>query len=80
MMALSIRSPRVKELASALAKKRNMTMTQVILLALEKTKKIDQIERLRDINRKIAKDFNADGKDTGRTMTKDDIDRMWGHE
>jgi hypothetical protein len=79
-MALSIRSPRVKELASALAKKRNMTMTQVILLALVKTKKIDQIERLRDINRKIANDFNATGKDTGRTMTKEEIDRMWGHE
>jgi hypothetical protein len=79
-MALSIRSPRVKELASALAKKRNMTMTQVILLALVKTKKIDQIDRLRDINRKIAKDFNATGKDTGHTMTKEEIDRMWGHE
>jgi hypothetical protein len=79
-MPISIRNPRVDELARDLAAKRNMTMTEVIIQALEKEAKVEKTERLRDVNRRIADDFKSKGLPTGHRMSKDEIDRMWGHE
>jgi antitoxin VapB len=80
-MALSIRNPRVEELARQLAAKRNMTMTDVIVHALEKEAK-DEIDSrpLREKHKEIADRLLRLGQPDGHRMTKDEIDRMWGHE
>jgi hypothetical protein len=82
-MALSIRKPRVEELARDLAAKRKTTMTDIIEKALEKEAKAESEadtrplhERLKD----IADRLERKGKPGGHMMTKEEIDRMWGHE
>jgi hypothetical protein len=80
-MAISIRNPRVEEIARDLAAKRNMTMTDVIVKALEKEAMVDMDNRpLRDQLKDIADNLKRKGKPGGHKMTKDEIDRMWGHE
>jgi hypothetical protein len=82
-MALSIRNPRVEELARKLAVKRKTTMTDVIAKALEKDDKAESEtdkRPLREKMRELAEDFKRKGKPGGHIMTKEEIDRMWGHE
>jgi hypothetical protein len=82
-MALSIRNPRVEELARKLAVKRKTTMTDVIAKALEKDDKAESEtdkRSLREKMRELAEDFKRKGKPGGHIMTKEEIDRMWGHE
>jgi antitoxin VapB len=80
-MPISIRNPRVEELARELAQKRNMTMTEVIVQALENeaNKKTDN-RPLREQLKELSDEFKRKGKPGGHIMTKDEIDKMWGHE
>ena len=82
-MALSIRKPRVEELARELAAKRKTTMTDVIEKALEKEAKAEAETDRRPLYEKvkeIADRLKRKGKPGGHVMTKEEIDRMWGHE
>jgi hypothetical protein len=82
-MALSIRKPRVEELARELAAKRKTTMTDVIEKALEKEAKAEAEADARPLYEKvkeIADRLKRKGKPGGHRMTKEEIDRMWGHE
>jgi hypothetical protein len=82
-MALSIRNPRVVELARELAIKRKTTMTDVIVKALEKDAKAEAQADTRSLHeqlKEMAEEFKRKGKPGGHIMTKDEIDRMWGHE
>jgi hypothetical protein len=82
-MALSIRNPRVEELARELAIKRKTTMTDVIVKALEKDAKAEadaDTRPLREQLKGLVEDFKRKGKPGGHVMTKEEIDRMWGHE
>lgn len=82
-MALSIRKPRVEELARALASKRKTTMTDVIEKALEKEAKAEAEADTRPLYeqvKELAEEFKRKGKPGGHIMTKEEIDRMWGHE
>ena len=82
-MALSIRKPRVEELARELAEKRKTTMTDVIEKALEKEAKAEAEADKRPLHerlKELADRLKRKGKPGGHVMTKEEIDRMWGHE
>jgi antitoxin VapB len=80
-MPISIRNPRVEELARELALKRKMTMTEVIVDSLEVATKMEEDKRpLRERLLDIVEDLHRISKPGGHTMTKEEIDRMWGHE
>lgn len=76
---LTIRDPRAGELARALARADNTTMTQAVVTALqnelgrrsEKTPLATQLEA-------IADDLAAKAGPNRRSMSKDDIADMWG--
>jgi antitoxin VapB len=80
-MPMSIRSPRVEQLTRSLAKKRKTTMTNVLLQALENETRREKEKRpLRERIKDIADDLQKISKPGGHMMTKEEIDRMWGHE
>jgi hypothetical protein len=82
-MALSIRKPSVEEMARALANKRKTTMTDVIEKALQKEIRAEakaDTRPLRERLKDIADRLERKGKPGGHMMTKEEIDRMWGHE
>ncbi|WP_293407640.1 type II toxin-antitoxin system VapB family antitoxin [Neorhizobium sp. SHOUNA12B] len=80
-MNLQIRDPRARELAERLAKKRNVSMTEAVIEALEeKLSKEEQAETpLQERVMKIVDRLHAIKGGEGRDMTKDEIDEMWGH-
>ncbi len=80
-MPMSIRSPRVEELTRSLAKKRNTTMTNVLLQALENETEREKEKKSRAVRLKeIVDDLHRISKPGGHMMTKEEIDEMWGHE
>ncbi len=82
-MALSIRKPRVEEMARTLATKRKTTMTDVIEKALEKELKAEAEVDTRSLYeqvKELSDELKRKGKPGGHMMTKEEIDRMWGHE
>lgn len=81
-MNLHIDNPRAYELAKQLAAKRNISVDEAIIEALESTLRKDEseLEAIADRVRKIADDLWAKRGPNGREMTKDEIDRTWGHE
>jgi antitoxin VapB len=80
-MPISIRNPRVEELAREMAQKRNVSMTEVILESLEAAKKADLQKRApRDRIDEIVEELHRHAKPGGHMMTKEEIDQMWGHE
>ncbi len=82
-MALSIRKPSVEEMARTLAIKRKTTMTDVIEKALEKELKVEAEADTRPLYervKEIADRLKSKEKPGGHMMTKEEIDRMWGHE
>ncbi|QPC94782.1 type II toxin-antitoxin system VapB family antitoxin [Mesorhizobium sp. INR15] len=79
-MNLQIRDPRARALAQRLAAKRNISMTEAVIEALESELKresgrIPLSERLAA----IAKDISTMAGQGGRAVSKDEIDGMWGH-
>jgi antitoxin VapB len=79
-MTLQIRDERARELARKLAAKRNVTMTEAVIQALEgELRRESEKELLAQWIARIADDLATQAGPNGRTMTKDDIDAMWGH-
>ncbi len=79
-MTLSIRDPRVRELARDLAARRNTTMTEAIISALEGELARERDARpLRERLAEIAARAEAMARPGGHEMTKDEIDALWGH-
>jgi antitoxin VapB len=79
-MNLQIRDPRARELAKRLAEKRNISMTDAVIDALEaelrrEAEGIPLAERLAS----LASELRAKARAGGRDMSKDEIDAMWGH-
>lgn len=80
-MNLQIRDPRAHELARRLAKKQKTTMTEAVIAALEA-----QLAGHRDrppLDERlgaIARDLKVRSTAPGSAMSKEEIDRMWGHE
>ncbi|MDQ0473822.1 type II toxin-antitoxin system VapB family antitoxin [Labrys wisconsinensis] len=79
-MTLQIRDPRAREFARKLAAARKVTMTEAVVQALEaELRREAEKEPLASRLRRIAVDLAARGEPGGRTLTKDEIDAMWGH-
>jgi len=77
-MNLQIRDKRAHELARKLANKRNTSMTDAVITALE-----DALHRetpFEDRIKTIVDELHRMSPGGGRDMTKDEIDAMWGHE
>ncbi|CEJ11320.1 -like transcription factor [bacterium YEK0313] len=79
-MTLQIRNDRARKLARKLADKRQVTMTEAVIQALEgelrrEAEKEPLVVRLRRISDELAAKANPGG----RVLTKDEIDDMWGH-
>lgn len=80
-MNLQIRDKRAHELARRLAARRNTSMTEAVITALENELGRDASEpRLRERVARIVDDLHRRSPGGGRVMTKDEIDEMWGHE
>ena len=78
-MGISIRDPKVGELARQLARLRGTNMTEAIGHALREQlrrerEKVPLVDRIRA----IAEETVAMGKPGGHAMTKDEIDDLWG--
>ncbi|MGK6316356.1 type II toxin-antitoxin system VapB family antitoxin [Neorhizobium sp. DT-125] len=78
-MNLQIRDPRAHELARRLAEKRNITMTEAVIEALEAQLREEEKEAYFARIKALADELAAKGKPGGRDMTKEEIDEMWGH-
>jgi len=80
-MNLQIRDPRARELAERLAKIRNVSLTEAVIVALEaELLKADSPKSpLQERVANIVDRLHAMKGRNGRDMTKDEIDEMWGH-
>ncbi|MFZ5692242.1 MAG: type II toxin-antitoxin system VapB family antitoxin [Pseudomonadota bacterium] len=79
-MTLQIRDQRARELAKKLAAKRKVTMTEAVVQALEgEWRREAEQEPLAARLKRIADDLAAQAGPNRRTMTKDEVDAMWGH-
>ena len=79
-MALHIRDDRAATLARRLAKRKGITMTDAVIEALEGA--LAREERpLRERIAEIANEFDQLGdRARGRTVSKEEIDELWGNE
>ena len=79
---LQIRDAKVRALATKLAERRRITMTEAVRQALEaELEREIPAEPLAVQVARIAQKLKAlpGGPGPGRIMTKDEIDEMWGH-
>jgi antitoxin VapB len=79
-MNLQIRDPRAHELASELARKRNVSMTDAVIAALEaELQRSGDRRPLAQRLALIAEDLAAQAKPGGHDPSRDEIDALWGH-
>ena len=78
-MNLQIRDPRARELAEKLAEKRNITLTEAVITALEAQLREEDKEAYVMRLKAIGLEAKAIAGPGGHDMTKDEIDEMWGH-
>ena len=80
-MTLTIDDPQAAELARKLADRRGQTVEDAVTEALRNELKREQEQRpLYDRLKEISDRLLAKSKGEGREVTKEDMDRMWGHE
>jgi len=77
-MTMSIRDPQAAELARLLASKRNTTMTQAIIIALQNELRREAEKESLESRLDRILEKHVGGRPLGRDMTKDEIDAMWG--
>jgi antitoxin VapB len=79
-MTLQIRDDRARTLAKQLADRRQVTMTEAVIQALEaELRREAEAVPLAERVAYIAGELAAAAGPNRRTMTKDEIDAMWGH-
>jgi len=79
-MTLQIRDDRARSLARQLAERRKVTMTEAVIQALEaELRREAEAVPLATRIARIAGELQAMAGPSRRTMTKDEIDAMWGH-
>lgn len=80
-MNLQIRDPRAHKLARELADRRQVSMTDAVIDALEaELKREVELRPLSERLADLAAELRSKAGPRGRVMTKDEIDAMWGHE
>jgi antitoxin VapB len=78
-MHLQIRDPRARELARKIAQQRHVSMTEVVIQALEtEYRRMAAQQPLAVRLSAIADELATIAKPGGRDMTKGEIDAMWG--
>ncbi|MEP9370750.1 type II toxin-antitoxin system VapB family antitoxin [Mesorhizobium sp. KR1-2] len=79
-MNLQIRDPRARELARKLAEKRNVSMTEAVIVALEaELKRENQRMSLAERLAVLADGLKAKAGVGRRSLSKEEVDEMWGH-
>jgi antitoxin VapB len=79
-MNLQIRDPRARDMARKLAVMNDCTMTEAVVDALDfRIKSVKQKRPLAEVAAELAAELRALSTGPGHTMTKDEIDEMWGH-
>lgn len=79
-MNLQIRDPRARQLALELARKRHVSMTEAVIDALEaELKRESERTPLASRLAELAGALQQQAGSHGREMSRDEIDRMWGH-
>lgn len=79
-MTLQIRDSRARELAQELASRRNVTMTEAVIQALEaELRRETEKEPLAVRIARIAATLAAEAGPNRHVMSKEEIDAMWGH-
>jgi hypothetical protein len=79
-MALYVRDERAEKLARRLAKRKGITMTHAVIVALEGALARDE-RPLRERIAEIVREAERLGNRTrGRAVTKKEIDALWGNE
>ncbi|MFN3549291.1 MAG: type II toxin-antitoxin system VapB family antitoxin [Mesorhizobium sp.] len=80
-MNLQIRHPRARALARELAERRKTSMTEAVILALEaELRREAERKPLADRAKSLAAELRSRSTGTGRDMSRDEIDAMWGHD
>jgi antitoxin VapB len=80
-MNLQIRDPRAHELASQIARRRHVSMTEAVVAALEaEYRRVSASRSLAERLDAIADELVALSVPGGRDMTKDEVDAMWGDD
>jgi antitoxin VapB len=74
-----IRDPRAHELACELARKRNISMTDAVIAALEAELQRSARPPLAERLALIANDLASEAKPGGHDPSRDEIDALWGH-
>jgi antitoxin VapB len=78
-MGISIRDPKVSELARELARLRKTNMTEAIAFALRSELKRERDKRpLEERLKELAEKLKAEAGPNPRDVTKEDIDALWG--
>jgi antitoxin VapB len=79
-MHLQIRDPRARELALKIARQRHVSMTEVVVQALEtEYRRVAAQRPLAERLNAIADELAAIAQPGGRDMSRDEIDALWGH-
>jgi antitoxin VapB len=79
-MTLQIRDERARELAQQLADKRQVTMTAAVIQALEaELRREREKESLADRIARIADDLAQQAGPNRKSVSKEEIDALWGH-
>lgn len=79
-MTLRIRDARARSLARQLAERRRVTMTEAVIQALEaELRREAEAVPLATRIARIAGELQAMAEPGCRSMTRDEIDAMWGH-
>ncbi|MDR2212729.1 MAG: type II toxin-antitoxin system VapB family antitoxin [Pseudomonadales bacterium] len=79
-MHLQIRDPRARELARKIARQRHVSMTEVVVQALEtEYRRVAAQRSLAERLNEIADELALIAKPGGQDMSRDEIDAMWGH-
>ena len=79
-MNLQIRDPLAHQLAQRLAKRRKISMTEAVILALQaELEREGEATSLSVRLAVLARDLQAKSGAGGRILGKDEIDALWGH-
>jgi antitoxin VapB len=79
-MNLQIRDPRAHELARKIAKRNHLSLTEIVIQALEtEYRRVAAQQPLATRLGAIADELDAIAKPGGEDMCKSEIDAMWGH-
>ena len=78
-MTLQIRDERAQELAQMLAEKRNMTVADAVIYALEEELRRMNIRTPLSVRvSRLADELKAQAGPNGRPVSKNEVDEMWG--